>query len=80
MTGQFVQDEAPEHALFALDKLQMPSQFVSDKALDSEHGLYENEVQMAASRFVTVQTKRLSKSYSHHQTSDAQPTRPGRSA
>ena len=36
MSMQFVQGEAPDHGLFALDKLQLRSQFLHDEALGQE--------------------------------------------
>jgi hypothetical protein len=44
MPNQFVWEEAPEHRLFVLDKLQIPRQFIQDEAL--EHELFEGELQM----------------------------------
>jgi hypothetical protein len=38
MPNQFVWEEAPEHRLFVLDKLQIPRQFVQDEALGPRLG------------------------------------------
>jgi hypothetical protein len=44
MSKQFVQDEAPEYELFALDKLQLHKQLIQDEAL--EHEFFEGKLQM----------------------------------
>ena len=93
MCSQFVQEKSLEHELFE-DEVQIPRQFVQDEAL--AHGLFKNKAQMTRQfapdeapehglfedvKFKQfVRMKRLGKSYSHRQTSDAQPIRPGQNA